>query len=137
MSHLKNSLNINIFLKKFKKTQNFIILKFNKKDKSFKKSQLFTKILLNELNFLKSFNIKMIKFPLNIIYFSFLDKLLSFCLINKNFIFFIRFKNFICFKIYNKFLLKLKFLKFSVFSTFFQPFLPFFLLTKKYNLSFI
>lgn len=137
MSHLKNSLNINIFLKKFKKTQNFIILKFNKKDKSFKKSQLFTKILLNKLNFLKSFNIKMIKFPLNIIYFSFLDKLLSFCLINKNFIFFIRFKNFICFKKNNKFLLKLKLLKVSVFPTFFQPFLAFFLLTKKYSLSFI
>jgi hypothetical protein len=137
MSHLKNSLNINIFLKKFKKTQNFIILKFNKKDKSFKKSQLFTKILLNELNFLKSFNIKMIKFPLNIIYFPFLDQLLSFCLINKNFIFFIRFKNFIFFKIYNNFFLKLKFLKVSVFFTLFQPFLPFFLLIKKYNLSFI
>jgi hypothetical protein len=131
MSHLKNSLNINIFLKKFKKTQNFIILKLNKKDKIFKKSQLFTKILLNELNFLKAFNIKIIKFPLNIIYFSFLDKLLSFCLINKNFIFFIRFKNFICFKIHTNFLLKLVLLKVSVFSNLFQPFLPFFLLTKK------
>lgn len=131
MSHLKNSLNINIFLKKCKKTQNFIILKLTNKYKNFKKSQLFTKILLKELNFLKSFNIKMIKFPLNIIYFSYLEKLLSFCLINKNFIFLIRFKRFICFKIYKTFLLKVKFLKVSVFSTLFQPFLPFFLLIKK------
>jgi hypothetical protein len=129
---LKHSLNVKIFSKKIKNIQNFVILKIKKNNKINQKTQVFTKILLKEFNLSTLLNTKIIKFPLNITFFSFLNPLISFCLNSDSFLFLLKLNNFIVLKINKNFLLRLKIFKKLVFLTFFYSYLKFFLLTKKF-----